>query len=307
MPFLTIFTAPKPFSDPHIATIQRNAIQSWLHIGEEVEVLLIGEETGMAEVASEFGIRHLAEVDRNREGTPLVSSIFELARQHSDSHLLSYINADILILPDFLRVAKQIASLAERFLVVGQRWDLDIRQELDFIPGWESRLQDDLGQRGRLHPPAGSDYFIFPRACFMEMPAFAIGRAGWDNWMFFHARQKWPVINAAQAIKLSIRITITATCPENPVRLPETFQNIRLAGGRRAIFTLQDADCALVDGDLQRIPLRGAKFWREVETFPLTRFHSRPLGELAFTVFHPLKAWGEWKGRLDYKLKELQK
>jgi hypothetical protein len=26
------------------------------------------------------------------------------------------------------------------------------------------------------------------------------------------------------------------------------------------------------------------------------------LGELFFAIFHPVKAWGEWKGRLAYKL-----
>ena len=29
MPLITIFSSPKPFINPHIATIQRNAIQSW--------------------------------------------------------------------------------------------------------------------------------------------------------------------------------------------------------------------------------------------------------------------------------------
>ena len=33
VPLITIFTAPKPFTDPHIDVIQRNAIQSWLQPG----------------------------------------------------------------------------------------------------------------------------------------------------------------------------------------------------------------------------------------------------------------------------------
>ena len=44
---LTIFTAPKPFTDPHIALIQRNAILSWLHLGPRVAVILLGEELGL--------------------------------------------------------------------------------------------------------------------------------------------------------------------------------------------------------------------------------------------------------------------
>ena len=42
MPFLTIFTAPKPFTDPRIDIIQRNAIRSWLSLGEDVGVILVG-------------------------------------------------------------------------------------------------------------------------------------------------------------------------------------------------------------------------------------------------------------------------
>jgi hypothetical protein len=62
MTFLTIFTAPKPFTNPHIATIQRNAIQSWMQLGSEVEVYLMGDEQGMSEIAQEFGLRHFPEV-----------------------------------------------------------------------------------------------------------------------------------------------------------------------------------------------------------------------------------------------------
>ena len=32
-PLLTLFTAPKPFTNPHIALIQRNAIRSWMALG----------------------------------------------------------------------------------------------------------------------------------------------------------------------------------------------------------------------------------------------------------------------------------
>jgi len=53
MPLITLFSAPKPYTDPHIATIQRNAIKSWTLLSD-VEVLLIGDEKGVAEVADEL-------------------------------------------------------------------------------------------------------------------------------------------------------------------------------------------------------------------------------------------------------------
>jgi hypothetical protein len=302
---LTLFTAPKPFANPHINLIQRNAIQSWQRLGENVRVILVGEEAGMAEVATEFGVTHLPQVKRNRDGTPLVSSIFELARQHSPDPLLVYLNTDILLTPAFLEPVEQVAGQVGRFLIVGQRWDLDVRQPLDFSPGWDERLLAGMRQRGRLHPPMGSDYFVFPRACFTRMPKFAIGRAGWDNWMFTHARlQGWPVVDATGYITIIHQDHDYSHLPggQPHYRLPETAENIRLAGGRRAIFTLLDADVTLQDGKLRPIPLRGRKLLRELETFPLRKLHSYPLAELSFALFHPVKAFKEWRGRLAYKL-----
>ncbi|NLG73106.1 MAG: glycosyltransferase family 2 protein [Chloroflexi bacterium] len=245
MPLLTIFTAPKPFTNPHIDTIQRNAIQSWLQLGPDVEVFLIGEEAGLAEVAREFGVTHLPDVRRNSEGTPLVSSIFDLARQASSSPLLAYVNADIILLPDFVTAARQVMKQAEQFLIVGQRWDLDVRSRLDFSPGWEERLRTDLNARGRLHPPAGSDYFIFPRALFTEMPEFAIGRAGWDNWMIYHARkQGFPTIDATPSIQIVHQDHDYSHLPGGRPHydLEESSRNMALAGGSQNMYIVLDTD-----------------------------------------------------------------
>lgn len=294
MPILTIFSAPKPFTNPHIAIIQRNAIRSWAELGPEVEVILVGEEAGLAEAAAELGVRHLPDVERNTEGTPLVSSIFDLARQNSSSPLLAYVNADILLLPDFLQGAQQVAAAGQNFLVVGQRWDLDIRVPLDFSAGWQARLMEDVRQRARRHGPTGSDYFIFPRACFADMPKFAIGRAGWDNWMIYAARRKgWACVDASAAIQIIHQDHDYSHLPGNQphYKLPETFENIRLAGGRLNIFNLPDANRRLVDGRIQPAKGSAARFWREVEIFPLVRLGSYRLGQLFFAIFHPRKAW----------------
>ena len=305
---LTIFTAPKPFTNPHINIIQRNAIRSWVGMDSRVDVLLIGDERGMAEVAAELGVRHLPGVSTNDQGTPLVSSIFELARQSSASPILAYVNADILLLPGFLDVAKQLGRIADRFLAVGRRWDLDVRQPLDFNSGWENRLQEQVCLNGRLHPASGSDYFLFPRHCYAKIPPFAIGRAGWDNWMIYEARrQRWPVVDSTSSIMVIHQEHDYGHLPggQPHYRLPESAVNVRLAGGRRALFTLDDADYQLVDGQLHPIPKRGNKLLRELETFPIVSLNSNALAELTFAIFHPLKAWGEWRGRLGYKLQQL--
>ncbi len=301
---MTIFTAPKPFTHPHIDLIQRNAIRSWLQLGPEVQVIVIGEEDGLAEAAAELGVLHLPQVARNAQGTPLVSSIFELARQASGSPLLTYVNADILLFPDLLQVTQQVQQQAAHFLLVGQRWDLALTQPIDFSVGWQERLLEQVRTSGRLHPRGGSDYFVFPRACFEAIPDFAIGRAGWDNWMIFEARQQgWKVVDASSAITIVHQDHDYAHLPQGQAhyRLPETAENVRLAGGERAIFNLLDADYQLVDGQLRPFPLRGAKLWREVEIFPLVRLHSKALEQLFYAIFHPQKAYAQARAWLSKK------
>ena len=301
MSLLTLFTAPKPFTNPHIALIQRNALRSWLALGDDVQVIVIGEEEGLGETAREMGVLHLPQVARNESGTPLVSSIFDLARQHSDSPLLAYVNADIILLPDLVSGARQVMTQRQKFLMVGQRWDLRQETELDTAEGWDVNLLQQLQSTGRRHPRGGSDYFLYPRACFEHIPAFAIGRAGWDNWMIYEARQRgWAVVDTCNAVNIVHQDHDYSHLPngQSHYRLPETKVNVKLAGGDRTIFTLEDADCVLVDGRVKPFPKNGKKFWREVETFPLRRLHSFALGQLFFAIFHPQRAYREWRAWL---------
>lgn len=306
MPLLTLFTAPKPFTDPHISLIQRNALRNWLALGDAVEVVVIGDEPGIAEACAELDVRHLPDVRCNALGTPLISSIFDLARGVNESPYLAYSNADILILPDMLTALRAISARAERFLVVGQRWDLDVTEALAFSSGWEDRLRGRVAESGELHGKAGSDYFLYPRACFQEIPDFAVGRAGWDNWMIYRARWKsWPVIDATQAITIIHQNHDYSHLPGGKPHytLPETDTNIRLAGGRRTIFRLNDVSHHFDGEKLRRKPLGWKAFWREVEIFPLVGLRSRMLGWLSFALFHPVKAYREAAGWLSYKLK----
>ena len=87
-------------------------------------MIVIGDEPGIAEATQKLGVRHLSNVACNEMGTPLVSSIFELARENSDSPVLVYVNADILFMPDMIEAAQQVDQQAEKYLIVGQRWDL---------------------------------------------------------------------------------------------------------------------------------------------------------------------------------------
>lgn len=265
---LTIFSAPKPFTNPHIDIIQRNAIQSWQQLGPEVEVILVGEEDGLSEVAAEYGVAHLPNVARNDWGTPLVSSIFELARNACDSRLLTYVNADILLLPDFVDLAQTVAAQVEKFLVVGQRWDLEITEGLEFSSHWDQQLRKEAHTRGELHVPAGSDYFIFPREIFIDMPPFAIGRAGWDNWMIFQALENnWPVIDATHDLMIIHQNHDYSHLPGGVphYKLEETQINAELGGGMHHMYMTLDTSHEIIHNKVQKARFTPTRFLRKLE------------------------------------------
>ena len=107
----------------------------------------------------------------------------------------------------------------------------------------------------------------------------------------------WPVVDGTPSIMIIHQNHDYSHLPggQPHYKLPETFENIRLAGGKRTIFELQDVNRRLVDGKILPAPLSWSKFWREVEIFPLVSLHSYALGQLFYAVFHPLKAYREFR------------
>ncbi|MEW6287128.1 MAG: glycosyltransferase family A protein [Chloroflexota bacterium] len=302
MSLITLFSAPKPFTDPHIALIQRNAIRSWTLL-PDVEVILLGEEAGLAEAAQELGVKHIPNVARSANGTPLISSMFQLARENSKSDLLCIINADIILMPDFVQAAKQVAELKEKFVMVSQRWDYDIASPLDFAEGWESRLREDVRKRNQLHRPAGSDFFLFPLSTFHEVPPFTIGRAGWDNWMIYKARREgWAVIDCTPSVMIVHQNHDYSHLPGGKPHYehPETNENIRLAGGQANIrYTILDATHQLLNGTLARPALTSARLTRKLELFLRAVFFFLPEPALE-SIARPKR----WKKRIQRWFKQ---
>jgi hypothetical protein len=270
MPFLTLFSAPKPFTNPHIALIQRNAIKSWTLL-PNVEVILLGEEEGLAEISQELGVRHIPHVECNAGGIPLISSMFQLARENSSSDLLSIVNADMILMPDFVEAAKQAAKLKDKFVLLSQRWDLDITQPLDFFGDWVHGLRSIVQSQGQLHRPAGSDFFLFRKSCYQDVPDFTIGRAGWDNWMIYKARSAgWAVIDGTPSVMIVHQNHDYSHLPGGKSHYdhPDTNVNIRIAGGQANIrYTILDSTHRLVDGKLARPKMTSLRFTRKVELF----------------------------------------
>lgn len=265
---ITIFTAPKAFTDPHINIIQRNAIQSWKNLGPRVEVFLIGDEEGMGEAAIDLGVRQLPDVVRNDLGTPLVSSIFTLVREASSHEIMIYLNADIILLPESLEIVDAVQKQVKNFLLVGRCWDLDIENEIDFSGDWIKDIEQKLSEAVKLRGETAIDYFIFPCNLFIDIPPFAIGRAGWDNWMIYHAdQQPWPVIDITSSNRVIHQSHDYSHLPDGMIHydLEESYRNVKLAGGMRSSFDLLDVQLIYKDNRIQKNRISMSRILRKLE------------------------------------------
>lgn len=253
---LTLFAVPKAF-EGHTGVIQRNAISSWSHLPSDIEVILIGGDAGVAEIAAEFGFLHFSEIQRNDNGTPLLNSIFETARRNASADWIMYVNSDI-ILCDLERVLSALEqSKLDQFLAIGQRTDFDLDEALGFDENWREELQARVSKSGLLASVLCKDYFLFPKTMFSEIPGFSIGRGNWDNWMVSHTnRSQAPVLDVTQlllAIHQNHDHVHVGGRMKAYVTGPEAKENKRLAGGTNYVSGSMANHSLSADGELNRI------------------------------------------------------
>lgn len=255
---LTIFAIPKAFKG-HINIIQRNAIQSWLRLCPEAEIILFGDDQGVAETAKELGLLHIPKIKKNEFGTPLLDSVFNSARKATKNPFLAIISTDIILMDNFVPVIQQIKK--PLFLMGGRRWDFDIKEPIQFSKSdWREKLYDRAVKNNKRRGFTSIDYFVFPRDLPHNLPSFAVGRPGWDNWLIYHIRSlKIPVIDTTEAINIihqnhdySHSLWGKGGKFGGRVEGPEFKKNFRLAGGSLNMLTLRDADWILTPQGLKR-------------------------------------------------------
>lgn len=253
---LTIFTIPKPFVG-RIAETQENAITSWALLGSEVHIVLIGDEAGVAAAAASAGATHIDGVERNESGTPRIDDAFARVAQLAKHPIWCFVNADIVLLDDFIAAVRASLATSPHFLMVGQNRDLALIAQPDLstrAAREEFRLRAVEG--GVFRGAAALDFFVFPASHFHPMPPFLVGRAGFDNWMIWRARQLGPVIDATEAvvaIHQSHDYGHLAGGKNEAYYGEEAARNVALAGGRRHMYTLHDASHKMrADGSIVR-------------------------------------------------------
>jgi len=264
---LTIFAIPKPFLG-HNGVIQLNAIQSWRQLSPQCEIILFGDEEGTQETAERYGTRFIPHIERNEYGTPLVSALFDMAQKSAGHELICYVNADIILMSGFLPAINRIQS--ESFLCVGRRWDIDLKEPLDFNqPSWEEQLRRRLAQEGKLHAVSGLDYFVFPRGMYRDIPPLAIGRTAWDNWLLYKARSLGMTVIDATGMITAVHqnhdyahYNVTGDEARGLWKGVEAQRNLELIGGTYYSFILWDVTHLLTPDGIK--PARSMRhlLWR---------------------------------------------
>ena len=234
---LTLFSIPKPFVGS-VGEAQRVALQSWSSL-DGVQVVLLGDELGVAEAAEESGADHVPALAMSLEGTPRLDDAFAQATTIARHPRFCFANADIVFGPDLPAAVKSLSL--PRFLLVGQTRDLDTGEVAGRSPDEVRRFALERGVR---RGAAALDYFVFPAGLFDPMPRFVVGRACYDNWLVWRARQEGRVIDATDAV-------IAIHQRHNYRHLhggkdqayygAEAKHNLRLAGGKSHLYTLHDA------------------------------------------------------------------
>src|ERR1700738_3227301 len=145
---LTFFTTAKGFRG-HDGIIQRNALKSWKSLDPNIEVIVFGEDEGAAQVCSELDLVHHPHVEQHASGRNRLDYMFQRASQLARHEYLCYCNCDIVLLNDFRQAFERAKAWKEQFLLVSQRWDVDVTEPIDFgEAGWPERLRTLTLTRG---------------------------------------------------------------------------------------------------------------------------------------------------------------
>jgi hypothetical protein len=257
---ITFFTTAKPFRG-HNGITQRNALQSWKLLHPDAEVILFGNDEGAAEVSEELGLRHEPCVDAGVDKTRRADFMFRRAHKIARHEILCYANCDIVLMSDFRYALGRVSKAQLKFLMVGRRWDTEIREPIDFRTGnWEDKIRQHGLREGRQCDGGWIDYFAFPRSLYLDLPPLVVGRVYWDNWMVWKALEDgYTVVDASPVVMAVHQNHDYSHHPEGKQGVwgdEEAKRNLDWAGGPGRLRAIGDATLVLRAGGLKKNRLR---------------------------------------------------
>ena len=256
---ISFLASPKPWAGVALQN-QEKAVKSWLTLHPDIEVILYGDAPGTAIACALLGAQHIPDIAATPQGVPYFGAIADHAAKYAKYDIQCYVNCDILFTKNLLDTTKHIPF--SQFLMIGQRIDLAEGIVMDMAKPDILTELENLSENGMatLHPPAGSDYFLFPRGMWHGLPPVVIGRGGYDNALIaFCIKNGIPVIDATLSV-----IALHQFHDYGHVKggASEVFDgaialsNLALAP-KHAIPTLEDAQYFLKSGNLVRNYCRG--------------------------------------------------
>jgi len=188
---ISFFTIPRAFDDKY-NDIQIASIQSWLSISDEVEVWLVGNDSGVGKVNDFLGprVHHILSVNRSPWKTPLIDDAFYQVMDVASYDILCYVNTDIYFVfgvKETVELVRDMFFPSLGWIITGQRFDVNEDHIKLALGGYPIKL------RGERHCRHGEDYFIFGKGIYGHrghIPPFAVGRSAWDNWLLMDAQDR---------------------------------------------------------------------------------------------------------------------
>jgi len=297
---LTIFATCKPFKG-HFGIIQRNAIISWTKLAPKPEIILFGNDEGTAEICQELNLKHVPNIACNEYGAPLLDQMFQTAQKLAKNDLLCYINADIIVLSDFVEAVKIVKEKFTKFLMVGRIWRCNIENVWDFSEqDWEINLRNYVLNNGEQAPPPGnSDFYLFNRDLWDNLLPLTIGRGGWDSWLIYKARKLNASVIDASEFLMTIHQNHDRAFYKYGLKMyrKELNENYEIIGKRLCFkFSLMDATHLLTPGGLKK-PSGIRYLIQTIDNLPILNSYFAVLLFIPKILIKIVRAFKEFKRR----------
>jgi len=271
---ITVLFSPKPFKG-NDATNQRNAIASWCREIPGAELICYGESEGVTDACRDFVATLVREIPLTQTGAPRFDWIVQHAAQHGKYDLQMFINADIFLMPGFCEAIAKIPF--PQFLAISDRLNVPEGLLSESAPTNAKGTLLKLIDSGdaEMNGGAGSDFFIFKRGMWNNLPPVAAGRAGYDNVLMWTClKQHHPLVDVTRAIL--------------PLHPKHNYGHI--AGGRQTVYGGPDVELnnRSMNGSTSPFLCDATHLLLSTGIVRNHRFHGFPHRWLAWThVWHP--------------------
>jgi hypothetical protein len=145
----------------------------------DVEVILLGEETGLAEAARELGVKHIPTWRAMQRHAVDLVHVSTGARKLKQRPALHHQRGHDLM-PDFVEAAKKVRSKEGEFVLLSQRWDWTFTLNRSiFRQGTGRIVYVHRPGQGSASPSRRKRFLPLPKILLSDIPNFtSAARAG---------------------------------------------------------------------------------------------------------------------------------